>query len=46
MIGGLLLLLAACVVWGPDLGQVPNSGCYLLDHEMRQARPCKPEERR
>ena len=46
MIGGFVLLLAALFVWGPELGQVPNSACYLVDHEMRQARPCKPCETR
>jgi hypothetical protein len=44
MIEAFVALLVAMFVWGPMLGQVPNSGCYIVDREMAQHRPCKWNE--
>lgn len=46
MAGGFLMLLVALFVWGPEMGQTPNSPCYIADKNMAQHRPCKPEETR
>ena len=39
-------LLVVLFVWGPAMGQVPNSACYLVNERMEQARPCRPWETR
>jgi len=46
MIEAFLALLVALFVWGPSMAQQGNSGCYLVDHDMAQYRPCKPSEAR
>jgi hypothetical protein len=42
----MILLLLAALLTGPALTQTPNSSCYVVDREMAQHRPCKPEETR
>jgi hypothetical protein len=46
MILALLALLLASLATGPMLGVQPNSGCYVLDGNLNQVRPCRPEETR
>jgi len=42
----MILLLFACLLTAPGLSQQPNSACYVVDAQMAQHRPCRPEETR
>ncbi len=45
LLGGCFpVLMVGAFATGPWMTQTPNAGCYVVDHEMAQRRPCKPEE--
>lgn len=43
---GLPVMMVGAIAGAPFMTQVPNSGCYILDKNFEQRRPCKPEETR